>query len=721
MKPQVIDIPNVGPVEFPASMSQDEVNAAAKRLYDEANKEPVTERESPELFGSAGAGLGAVGAVGDVIYSKGRPLIRAGEKLMGMEPSGPPKVKPRTFQDPSTVAQGAIERRTAADLPEGTTTTVRNWTAGKPGAGTGQQAGEFLGGANYSEADKFAKERLAFETANPTMKVQPGSRLAIPEQDAEVIAKQRAALQAQANATNQAEVNAVAQTRADRLQERNTLKDQANRKNMLVGSANVVGRGVLPILGGYEAGAQGAQAYNRLTRPDLTASDAAAGAANVVGSAAGMRSMFPGRARIPAAILSQGASAIANFLDKRNPRNEPEEQTAPGMAMGGSVAPNPKLKSLSDFLDQLMQQATAPAPAPAPAAPQGGMPPGMPPQGGMPPGMPGVPPQQPPMQQPPTQQSPLNAMMSQMAAGGKVGGGLELAKKAIKRASEALGSHEGKRLYTTQSDRMRSTDGDLGGPGFSKFQLERPEYKDAAWGVGKPGTATAITNVNKREPEGNAIWVPMIGSETQHQSNQHVYDRLTDEFNRQVSMGKLPKELREKMNTRLQTYPEYAGLFKGGLDVANPEMLQKFGDTFERRGALSSVLGGKGIGGTKAQIFDYPGIMQEMTDPLTIGAPTHSVGTRLFTLNNQVDYRPDLHGAFPYILRGQDLGVEFAPVPKELAIPDWLNLVREFKGREPGYMDYTRGLKGSGTPNQLITEKMLRAMEDAGYKKGGLV
>jgi hypothetical protein len=405
------------------------LNALASR---QKPAEPVIERESPELFGYTGAGLGAIGAAGDVIYSKGRPLIRAGEKLMGMEPSGPPKVKPRTFQDPSAVAQGAIERRTPVDLPEGTTTTVRNWTAGRPGEGAGQHAGEFLGGSNYSEADKFAKERAAFEAANPTMKVQPGSRLAIPEQDAEAIAKQRAALQAQANATNQAEVNAVAQNRAARLQERDMLRDQANRKNMLTGSANVVGKVALPIMGGYEAGAQGTQAYNRLTRPDLTGSDVAAGATNLLGSAAGMRSMFPGKARIPAAIISQGAGAIANFLDKRNPRNEPEEQTAPGMAMGGSVTPNPKLKSLSDFLDQLMQQATAaPAPAPAPMAPpQGGMPPGMP---GMPPGMP---PQQPPMQQPPMQQSPLSSMMPQMAGGGKVGAlgsiakkGLELSKK----------------------------------------------------------------------------------------------------------------------------------------------------------------------------------------------------------------------------------------------------------------------------------------------------
>jgi hypothetical protein len=127
------------------------------------------------------------------------------------------------------------------------------------------------------------------------------------------------------------------------------------------------------------------------------------------------------------------------------------------------------------------------------------------------------------------------------------------------------------------------------------------------------------------------------------------------------------------------------------------------------------------VGGKKGQIFDYPGIMQDMTDPMTIGAPTHSVGTRLFTLNNQIEHRPDLHSAFPYILKGKDQGVAFNPIPKELAIPDWLNLVQEFKGRPAGYMDFTRGLKGKGTPNQFISDKYLRNLEAAGHAAGGAI
>ena len=293
----------------------------------------------------------------------------------------------------------------------------------------------------------------------------------------------------------------------------------------------------------------------------------------------------------------------------------------------------------------------------------------------------------------------------------------KVATKILK-ASEALGPHEGKWLNVTQSDRMRSTMGDLGGPGFSKFQLERPEYAaaQAAWGVGKKPTASGIVNVNKRFPEGQAIWTPMIGGETQHHSNQHVYDALSDEFKRQSSMGNLPKELQERMNARLASAPATKGMFPEQFDIGNPEHLSQYGDTFNRRGALSTVMSGEGVGGTKGRIIDYPGIMQEMTDPMTVGAPTHSLGTRLFTLNNEVEHRPDLHSAFPYILKGKDQGVAFAPVPKELGIQDFINQFKDFKGREPGYYDLVRT-----TPSQQVTEKYLRSLEEAGHKKGGKI
>jgi hypothetical protein len=345
MDPIVIDIPGVGPVEFPATMSQDEINAAAKRLHDEANKEPVVEKESPELMGYLGAGAGAVGAAGDVIYSKGRPLIRMGEKMLGMDTSAP-AAKPRTFLDPSAVAQQAIERRMPTDIvPEGSTTTVRNWTVGKPGAGTGQFGGqEFLGGENYKEANKIAEAALEAEKKFPGTKVIPGSLLSVPEEVAKRLSAQKAELAAEKDKLNQAEVQKVAQTRAERLGERAELKQKVARKNIATGAGTIATKVGAPILGGYELGSQGAQAYNRLTRPDLTASDVAAGATNVAGAGAGALSMLPGKYRIPAAILAQGAGAVANWLDKRNPRDEEVEKKAAGGKIGALESVAKKVK-----------------------------------------------------------------------------------------------------------------------------------------------------------------------------------------------------------------------------------------------------------------------------------------------------------------------------------------------------------------------------------------
>jgi hypothetical protein len=643
MDPIVVDIPGVGPVEFPANMPQAEIDAAAKRLHDEASKEPVVEKESPELFGYAGAGLGGMGAAGDVIYSKGRPIIRAGEKLLGMQPSGAPEVKPRVFADPAAVAQRAIDIRTPQDVvPEGSTQAVKNWTQT-------QHTGDFLGGGEYGEADVFAKERAAFEKANPTQKVLPGSRLAIPEQEAQRLAEQRAALQAEQNLRNQAEVNAVANTRAQRLMERENLQHQLARKNVLGGGANIAGKVALPVLGGYEAGSQSAQAYNRLTRPDLQASDVAAGAANILGAGAGLRSMFPGKLRVPAAIAAQGAAAVANWLDKRNPRNEEVEQKADG-------------GSIQNFET----------------------------------------------------------------------GGLAIAKKLftpiatkIVKASEALAPHESKVLNLTQSDRLKAIEGELGGHEFSKHQLEIPEYAQAraSWGVASPQEATKISNRNKRVPEGQSIWAPLIGSETQHQTNPHVFDPMLEEFYHQVRMGNLPPETAAKMKAALGKQQFTTGTRKGQLmfpeapDVTNEDAIRQLGTTFENRGPLSNILfAAQGAGKTKGQIIDYKGMLQDMADPKSIGAPTHSVGTRLFTLDNGVSYRPDLHSAFPHILTGEDLGVSYQPIPKELALADYIQQYRDLKGEEPGTWAFTRK-----PLSVLVDDKLLRRLDDAGMKKGGKV
>jgi hypothetical protein len=91
----IIDIPKVGEVEFPDSMSEQEVNAAAKRLYDQANA-PVAETGGMARTGelllrgaapvAAGAGIGALagGAPGALIGSMAVPIADAAT-LIGNE------------------------------------------------------------------------------------------------------------------------------------------------------------------------------------------------------------------------------------------------------------------------------------------------------------------------------------------------------------------------------------------------------------------------------------------------------------------------------------------------------------------------------------------------------------------------------------------------------------------------------------------------------------
>jgi hypothetical protein len=68
MPSTIVTIPGVGDVEFPDAMSADDVNAAAKRLYDEANPPPPTGAAGGRLTtkqgdsGLTGAGLGLAAA-----------------------------------------------------------------------------------------------------------------------------------------------------------------------------------------------------------------------------------------------------------------------------------------------------------------------------------------------------------------------------------------------------------------------------------------------------------------------------------------------------------------------------------------------------------------------------------------------------------------------------------------------------------------------------------
>lgn len=315
-----------------------------------------------------------------------------------------------------------------------------------------------------------------------------------------------------------------------------------------------------------------------------------------------------------------------------------------------------------------------------------------------------------------------DVMQLELAGGGAVA---KLLKKAIKpaeapmKASEALGRIEGRPLIITQADRTKVGGGYLGGPGFSGLQLEDPAYRaaEAAWAVKNPGTAKMILGGSKAAGK-DPVYAAMLGTPTQHQSNQMVFDKLLGDFKKAAKKGDLDPELRDRINMRLANTVDKEGnpIFPPNVDILDKKF-KDLANTFDRRSVTANLIGGMGVGGKKGQIIDYDKIIRETTDPMLLESPTGALGNRLFTLSGGVIERPDLHPAFPTIMQGEDLGVSFDPVARELIMKDFMEKTMREKGRTPGYMDYTRGYP----PSQLITEDLLTELQKMGKKAGGEV
>jgi hypothetical protein len=312
----------------------------------------------------------------------------------------------------------------------------------------------------------------------------------------------------------------------------------------------------------------------------------------------------------------------------------------------------------------------------------------------------------------------------------QVGGIVDVAARAAKaakaaqmkqamKASEALAKIEGKRLNVTQADRTKVGQGYLGGPGFSGLQLQEGPHKDvgAVWGVKNTGTAKTILG-GFDKPLGKEYFTTMIGSPTQHQSNQMVFDKLYGDFKREAKKGKLDPELKDKINAKLAAAVDKDGnpIFPPDVDILDKDF-KKIVNTFDRRAVTGNLLGGVGVGGKKGQIIDYDKVIRDTTDPFLLDAPSGSMGYRLWTPSGEIIERPDLHPAFPAIMTGEDLGVEFTPAAQDILMAPWVENVRQTKGRNPGYMDWTRGRP----PSVEVTEDILTNLQKSGNKKGGLI
>jgi hypothetical protein len=324
---------------------------------------------------------------------------------------------------------------------------------------------------------------------------------------------------------------------------------------------------------------------------------------------------------------------------------------------------------------------------------------------------------------------------AERAAAGRKAADVNKATSPMK-MSEALGNMnlEGKgKLRVTQSDRTRVGGGNIGGAHFSGLQQVDPYYENAAWGVGKKGTATGMINLS--DPD--TLWSTVLGSADQLKSNPLVFNKLRKGFTEAMKQGKLSDELAAKINHNL------ALKFGEGADIRDPKIWQ-YADTFDKRALLADQMLGQGanpkeggipLGGEKSGkgvIFRPSDILKQETEPALLHpehggtVPSFAVGPRLFSLSGEVKERPDLHPGFPFILQGEDKGVVFDPVEGTVAMPDFTNELLRKYGKGPGFFEWTKGKKDKSTgetltPVQEITEEYLTHLQKAGKKEGGSV
>lgn len=331
-----------------------------------------------------------------------------------------------------------------------------------------------------------------------------------------------------------------------------------------------------------------------------------------------------------------------------------------------------------------------------------------------------------------------------------------IASQVPVKASEALGQLREKgftRTTTTQADRTRVGGGNIGGAAFPAISAVDPAYAGKAWGVMDAGTASRLTNLTTPD----TAWTSMLGSATQLKTNPIVFDKLKRQFQASMKAGNLTPELEAKINQNL------ALTFGEGASIRDPS-IWKQADSFDKRAALADIMMGQGIapkkggvalGGEKSGrgvIFKPTETLIKETEPSLLppehggDVPTFAAGPRLFSLNKETSYRPDLHPGFPTMVHGEDLNFNVIPTPTEVYLPTWHKEFREkkperfqgpwaqdiierrksgsykLKGSEgPGYYDLALGLEGEGLPSQELSDAYIRHLIREGFKKGGRV
>ena len=294
--------------------------------------------------------------------------------------------------------------------------------------------------------------------------------------------------------------------------------------------------------------------------------------------------------------------------------------------------------------------------------------------------------------------------------------------------SEAIAPHKGKYLGLHMSDRFGTHGDRMGGTGFTNFQNISPVHavNEAVWMNDSEHAANTIakqTHFNGQP----MIHSNYIGSPTQHKSNKTVHADILDNFYKRLNAGEISPEQIEKINAGIQARSRDVGTlkkrpFSETFDIQDKFAAQEIGgNTMDSRGALSSMLGtGEGVGKNKnIAVPDYYEILASHADPLTQGAPTSSVGTRLFDIYNEPTQMTEMfHPDYRYIVHGKDQNVQFPAVPQHIAAQKF---VEDYKAKFPGKDPHGNAWFAYPKNPQLIDEDYIARARDLGYAQGGLV
>lgn len=300
----------------------------------------------------------------------------------------------------------------------------------------------------------------------------------------------------------------------------------------------------------------------------------------------------------------------------------------------------------------------------------------------------------------------------------------------IVKASDAYAPFADQGIFTapTMADRtIASPKGKLkGGMRFPYLQNVDPAYEGEVWGFGAGNMSTRLLNQFENVPSDKLLLSTILGNKYMHHSNPEVSAELIKHYRKGIKDKKLSNELRDVTNRRINQLTDEDGLpiFAPDSDVTDPAFYRSL-DTFDKRAAMGNIMGGVGLNeGTERkrrvanQIFDYEGLMRKMTEPSIIGAPNSSIGSRIFTLSGTKSERPDLNKAYPHVVGGLDLNVDFGQVPFQHYLKDYTDNMMQTRGKVPGWFNLTRS---SDLPTQEITDQWLQHLKNQGYADGGQV